>query len=75
MGGNETWQCANCHTLVEKDGVDRCPTCGHVFFYPVPESVTDSDGDGVVRVENVDLEAAFDHLRSLRKSNRRSKRP
>lgn len=54
-----TWQCANCDTLVEKATTDRCPTCGHVYFYPVATSVTDSVGSGTVRVEEFDLETVL----------------
>lgn len=55
MSEEPRWQCANCDTLVEKDDTDRCPTCGHVFFYPVATSVTDSEGSGTVRVEDFDV--------------------
>lgn len=57
-----TWQCGNCDTLVEKATTDRCPTCGHVFFYPVATSVSDSDGSGTVRVEAFDVEAVLDNV-------------
>ena len=54
MDPTERWQCADCHTLVERAGTKRCPTCGHVFFYPVPEHVSGSEDGGSVRVENLD---------------------
>ncbi len=55
MSEEPMWQCANCHTLVEQADTDRCPTCGHVFFYPVAAAVADSEGSGSIRVEDFDV--------------------
>ena len=60
MDPDAEWQCANCHTLVEREDTDRCPTCGHVFFYPVAETVSESEGAGEVTVEDFDLEDVLD---------------
>ena len=60
MPPDSEWQCANCSTLVERTKTDRCPTCGHVFFYPVADAVIDSDGTGEISVEDFDLQELLD---------------
>lgn len=62
MDSPDLWQCAECNTLVERATTDRCPNCGHVFFYPIPEHVSDSETNGSVTVENVNIEKALDRL-------------
>ena len=62
MGTDSAWLCANCDTLVDREETRRCPTCGHVFFYPLATAVSDSDGSGSVAVEDFDVDDAIERL-------------
>lgn len=59
MSDRETWQCADCGTLVDPE-TRKCGNCGGINFYPLADEVPGEErGDETVEV---DVDRALDRL-------------